>query len=49
MTLLAHHFEAGFTPIYVGQFALGIWVGWRLVSTLLRKWPGGGTDLLARS
>jgi hypothetical protein len=27
-TLLAHHFEPQFLPIYAGQFALGVWVGW---------------------
>ncbi|HUY34925.1 MAG TPA: hypothetical protein VMV69_19415 [Pirellulales bacterium] len=49
MTLLAHHVEAGFIPIYIGQFALGIWVGWRLVAALLRRWPGGGSGPLARN
>ena len=36
--LLAHHVEPGFLPIYAGQFAVGVWVGWRLIATVLRKW-----------
>ncbi len=32
MMLLAHHFEMAFIPIYAAQFALGIWVGWRMMS-----------------
>ncbi|HEX3659455.1 MAG TPA: hypothetical protein VHV55_26950 [Pirellulales bacterium] len=40
MTLLAHHFEPAFAPIYAGQFALGIWAGWRLMAALLHKVAG---------
>jgi len=35
--LLAHHVEPAFLPIYAGQFALGVWVGWRLVAAVMRK------------
>ncbi|HEY5313095.1 MAG TPA: hypothetical protein VIK18_11275 [Pirellulales bacterium] len=40
MILLAHHFEPTFAPIYAGQFALGIWAGWRLMAALLHKFAG---------
>ena len=36
MHLLAHHVEVEFIPIYIGQFCLGIWVGWQLVAGLSR-------------
>lgn len=32
--LIAHHLEVGFIPIYLCQFALGVWAGWRLASWL---------------
>lgn len=35
--LLAHHVEMAFIPIYIGQFALGVWVGWRMVAAMQRK------------
>ncbi|HEV3344167.1 MAG TPA: hypothetical protein VG125_27575 [Pirellulales bacterium] len=35
--LFAHHVEPGFLPIYAGQFALGVWVGWRLAAAVLRR------------
>lgn len=37
ISLFAHHFELRFAPIYAGQFALGVWVGWRLIAAILRK------------
>jgi hypothetical protein len=40
MTLLAHHFEPAFAPIYAGQFALGIWAGWRLMAAVLHRIVG---------
>jgi hypothetical protein len=36
-TLFAHHLEPAFLPIYAGQFALGVWVGWRMAVAVLRK------------
>ncbi|HEX4147972.1 MAG TPA: hypothetical protein VHY20_03250 [Pirellulales bacterium] len=38
MILLAHHFEPTFAPIYAGQFALGIWAGWRMAAALASRW-----------
>jgi hypothetical protein len=35
--LLAHHFEMAFAPIYAGQFFLGVWVGWRLMSAVTQR------------
>ncbi len=36
MNLLAHHMEMGFIPIYLGQFCVGMWAGWQIVSGLSR-------------
>jgi hypothetical protein len=35
--LFAHHVEPAFLPIYAGQFALGVWFGWRMAAAVLRK------------
>lgn len=37
IALFAHHVEPGFLPIYAGQFALGVWVGWRFAAAVARK------------
>jgi hypothetical protein len=37
MMLLAHHFEVAFTPIYIGQLALGVWVGWRVAGACVAR------------
>ena len=48
MTLFAHHFELAFTPIYAGQFALGVWAGWRMATALVNKWQAGGRKSTTR-
>jgi hypothetical protein len=42
MNLFAHHFELAFTPIYAGQFAVGIWAGWRMAAALVSRWQASG-------
>lgn len=40
MILLAHHFELAFTPIYIGQLILGVWVGWQAAGACIERLRG---------
>ena len=37
ITLLAHHLEIQHVPVILAIFGAGAWIGWRLVSKLIRR------------